>query len=87
MMQCAPLFWHGIKLKTLGGLRNDIQSIRSSGQYYVTHELDKELNNINDGVNHMRLDSDLINSSSEWGKTFDQQHLNREKSGELSMTQ
>lgn len=54
---------------------------RHSGQYYVTHDLDREMGRINNGVNHMRLDSDLINSSNEWGRKFNHDAINQEKIG------
>ena len=38
---------------------------------------------IGNGVNHMKLDSDFIDSSNEWGKRFDGPALNREKAGKL----
>lgn len=60
-----------------------MQDARGSGQYYVTHELDREMDRIGNGVNHMKLDSDFINSSTEWGGRFDNEALNREKAGEI----
>lgn len=64
-----------------GNLNGNLRDVRSSGQYYVTHELDREMDRIGNGVNHMRLDSDFINSSKEWGQRFDREALNREKAG------
>jgi len=61
------------------GLGRNLQDVRSSGQFYVTHELDREMDRIGNGVNHMKLDSDFIDSSTEWGKRFDGNALNREK--------
>jgi len=45
----------------------------------MTHELDGGLSNINNGVNHMRLDNSFIESSNEWGGKFDREALNNEK--------
>lgn len=64
---------------TSGGLRSDLNDVKSSGQYYVTHDLGREMDRIGNGVNHMKLDSDFINSSREWGQRFDVEALNREK--------
>ena len=69
-----------------GDFKSNIQDVRSIGRYYVTHELDREMDRIGNGVNHMRLDSDFINSSKEWGQRFDREALNREKAGNHHVT-
>lgn len=73
------------KIIVVDGLGRNLQDVRSSGQFYVTHELDREMDRIGNGVNHMKLDSDFIDSSTEWGKRFDGNALNREKAGNYSL--
>ncbi|KAF6037915.1 hypothetical protein EB796_003764 [Bugula neritina] len=60
------------------GLQSNLRDVRS-GQYYVTHELNREMSGINNGVNHMKLDSDFLTSSKQWGHRFNTEDLNKEK--------
>ena len=71
--------------RCLGDLKGGLQDVRSNGQYYVTHELNREMDRIGNGVNHMNLDSDFINSSKEWGQRFDREALNKEKAGSFML--
>lgn len=43
------------------------------------------MDRIGNGVNHMRLDSDFLNTSKEWGQKFDRNALNREKTGKTTI--
>lgn len=43
-----------------------INNLQKNQQYYVTPEICRELRHIKNGVQHMRLDDDLLRSSKEW---------------------
>lgn len=62
-----------------GAVKHNVQQVRHSGQFYVTPEVDKELRHIESGVDHMRLDHDLLSSSKEWGTKFNPHETAREK--------
>ena len=64
-----------------GAVKHNVQQVRHSGQFYVTPEVDKELRHIESGVDHMRLDHDLLSSSKEWGTKFNPHETAREKQG------
>jgi len=42
------------------------------------------MSGINNGVNHMKLDSDFLTSSKQWGHRFNTEDLNKEKAGKCS---
>ena len=71
---------HGVA----GTVRRDVQEVLGTGQFYVTPELTRELRHINSGVDHIRLDQDLM-ASSDWGARFDPKALVQEQTGELAL--
>ncbi|XP_033741158.1 uncharacterized protein LOC117327984 [Pecten maximus] len=52
-------------------LDKEIKDIIESGQYYYTSEIATELNNINNALNHILLDSNFLTTSPDWGSKLD----------------
>ncbi|WAR07084.1 hypothetical protein MAR_017042 [Mya arenaria] len=61
----------GALSSTVNAIKRDIEQICQSGNYYVTEELGNEFNTIANGLDHLKLDGNLITSSSDWQKGFD----------------
>ncbi|CAD5115748.1 DgyrCDS4693 [Dimorphilus gyrociliatus] len=58
-----------------------INSLQKNKQYYVTPEICRELRHLKNGVQHMRLDDDLLRSSREWCQKNDAHSLEMERKG------
>lgn len=56
-------------------VKRDINEICQSGNYYVTEELGNEFNTIANGLDHLKLDGYLMNTSTDWQKGFDSTQL------------
>lgn len=61
----------GVLTSTVDTIKRDIAEICQSGNYYVTEELGTEFNNIANGLDHLKLDGFLMNTSADWQKGFD----------------
>ena len=44
-------------------IRGDIRDIAQSGKYYCTHEIARELSNIQNGLDHIKLDNNISSTS------------------------
>lgn len=53
------------------------------GQFYVTHELQKQLHHVGDAVDHIKLDDQFLTTSKVWRDRFNQDALAAEKTGEV----
>lgn len=49
----------------------NIRNFVRSGQYYVTPEMTGELRHLIDGVDHIKLDHEFLQSSKPWGEEWD----------------
>jgi len=72
---------HPSFLGASGNVKQNVQHMRQSGQFYVTPEVDRELKHIEQGVDHIRLDHDLMTTSKEWGSKFNPNAATNEKRG------
>lgn len=52
-------------------LEKEIKDIVESGQYYYTAEIATELYNISNAVDHIKLDSNFLTTSPDWGNKLD----------------
>lgn len=52
-------------------LERDIHEIVETGQYYTTPEIVNELSNVNNALHHLRLDSNLLTTSTSWNNEWD----------------
>ncbi|XP_064629172.1 uncharacterized protein LOC135488475 [Lineus longissimus] len=64
--QSAPGHLDRAFKSTGGALKGDINEILTSGQYYVTPEMTRELRSVGNGVEHFNVDAYLQNSASSW---------------------
>lgn len=64
-------------------VKRDIRDVTSTGVYYVTPEVCRELKHVDNGVNHIRLDHDLLQNS-EWNKTCNPSTTSWHKEGKHS---
>ncbi|XP_076467264.1 uncharacterized protein LOC143298314 [Babylonia areolata] len=69
---------------TIDTVEADIRDILQSGDYYCTEEIARELNAINNGLEHLRLDSTLLGSE-DWQKTFNPRNTAASISGATSI--
>ncbi|XP_060555100.1 uncharacterized protein LOC132715990 [Ruditapes philippinarum] len=61
----------GALSSTVDTIKRDINDICQTGNYYVTEEIGNEFNNIANGLDHLKLDGYLMNTSADWQKGFD----------------
>jgi len=61
---------------TINAIKKDIEDICQSGNYYVTEEIGNEFNTLANGLDHLKLDGNLMSSSSDWQKGFDSSQVN-----------
>lgn len=54
-----------------GSVAHDISDMTSSGNYYVTPDVCREMHQIRSGIDHIKLDHDFLRSSRDWGNKYD----------------
>ena len=54
----------------INSVKREVGDVLSSGNYYVTPELQRELSSIQNGLDHLNLDSNILNSSTGWRKSL-----------------
>lgn len=54
--------------RPINSVTQNIRDFAASGNYYCTDEMSRELAAINSGLEHMKLDADITNSSKDWQK-------------------
>ena len=62
-------------------VKGQVNDMVTSGHYYVSPEMERELKYINSGIDHIKLDHQLLNSSKEWGKAWGEPRTAREMHG------
>ena len=62
-------------------LTEDVTRLSRSGNYYVTPELARNLEHLQNTVNHINLDNEFLSNSKQWRKKFDEQKLIQDKNG------
>ena len=68
---------------TSGALKAEVGQVMHSGKYYVTPELSRELQHINTGADHIRLEQHFRNNTQSWDGKFDANSSARLENGEL----
>ena len=63
-------------------VKADLTDLAHSGQYHLTPQMKRELYHINNGINHVKFDNQLLNSSPGWANNFNSASLAVEKQGE-----
>lgn len=61
----------GALSSTVDTIKRDINEICQSGNFYVTEEIGNEFNTIASGLDHLKLDGYLMNTSTDWQRGFD----------------
>lgn len=62
-------------------VKGQINDMANSGHYYVTPEINRELRHINNGIDHIRLDNQFLNTSPEWGQKWNPARTSIEMQG------
>lgn len=61
--------------------KGQIQDYTQSGNYYVTPEVAREVRHLDNGVNHIRLDYDLVNTDKDWAERWRGKGAMQEQAG------
>ena len=72
----------GALASTVNTVKRDIAEICQSGNFYVTEEIGNELNNISNGLDHLKLDDYLLATSKDWDKGFSPSQTQSHKASE-----
>ncbi|KAK3578453.1 hypothetical protein CHS0354_037437, partial [Potamilus streckersoni] len=60
---------------TVDTLKRDIHEILTSGKFYVTGEIAQEMESINNGLDHLKLDMKLMTTAKDWKTGIDPQQI------------
>ncbi|KAL5009507.1 hypothetical protein ScPMuIL_011812 [Solemya velum] len=64
--QSRPTLLQGI----VETVKRDIEDVLHTDEYYYTPEIVSELNNLNNGLEHLKLDKRITNTSADWDRKF-----------------
>ena len=76
----------GTSFKVAGGrVQKDVEDLISSDQKIISPRSCHNLATISNGIAHIKLDNELLQSSKDWGTKFDPAHLSNEQKGNMCL--